>query len=413
MRWLLDTSYSIYTWIVSFISVSEICLMTGPVGDCFYCCPRDDNLDIQYKLFTRSNPTNFQIIAQGAPNLSRRTNFDPGNPTIIYLMGFTEATTGPSTTTLRDGLDLSRNKDIASLLDLLEPVEVPDLDEESDIDEIIPQEPSSSTRVGSDIIRPSEPQLLEDILEYEQEIDGEEDVAVARGTFTYLSAGDYNFISVDWSRLIAFPWYRTAVRNTRYMGSRLATFVQYLNSVGVPPSSLHVIGFSLGAEAAGFAGKELRSRGITLGRITGLDPAFPGYSLTNSEGHLSRGDAAFVDVIHTNPGIFGFPQPIGDVDFYPNGPSWIQPGCWINQLIMNNELDLVSGCSHNRAWRLYAESISNPRGFPATLCRDWTSWTRSCRFHVDGYMGIGARPPMTGKMYLRTNDRSPYARNGA
>ncbi|KAJ2945741.1 hypothetical protein O0L34_g584 [Tuta absoluta] len=315
-----------------FIGVSEICLMTGPVGDCFYCCPRDDGLDIQYKLFTRSNPTDFQRIPQGDPNLSRRTNFDPGNPTIIYLMGFTEATTGPSTTTLRDA---------------------------------------------------------------------------------YLSAGDYNFISVDWSRLVAFPWYRTAVRNTRYMGSRLATFVQYLNSVGVPPSSLHVIGFSLGAEAAGFGGKELRSRGITLGRITGLDPAFPGYSLTNSEGHLSRGDAAFVDVIHTNPGIFGFPQPIGDVDFYPNGPSWIQPGCWINQLIMNNELDLVNGCSHNRAWRLYAESISNPRGFPATLCRDWSSWARSCRFNVDGFMGIGARRPMTGKMYLRTNDRSPFARSGA
>lgn len=63
--------------------------------------------------------------------------------------------------------------------------------------------------------------------------------------------------------------YVTAVRNTRYMGVRLADFVQFLSSVGVPPASLHVIGFSLGAEAAGFGGKELRRRGMLIGRITG------------------------------------------------------------------------------------------------------------------------------------------------
>ncbi|XP_049875823.1 pancreatic lipase-related protein 2 [Pectinophora gossypiella] len=314
-----------------FIGVSEICFMTGPVGDCRYCCPRDDTVDIQYKLFTRSNPRDFQIIQGGDAAGLRGTNFDPRLPTIIYLPGFTEVSTGPSTTTLRN---------------------------------------------------------------------------------SYLATGDYNFIAVDWSRLVAFPWYVTAVRNTRYMGSRLATFVQFLNAVGVRPGSLHVIGFSLGAEAAGFAGKELKSRGLMLGRITGLDPAYPGYSFTNSQGHLSRGDASFVDVIHTNPGIFGFPLPIGDVDFYPNAGSWIQPGCWINQLVTNNELDFVNGCSHNRAWRLYAESLYNPAGFPATLCRDWTSWVSSCRFHVDGYLGVQARLPMTGKMYLKTNERPPFAKNG-
>lgn len=53
------------------------------------------------------------------------------------------------------------------------------------------------------------------------------------------------------------------------MGERLADFVQFLNSSGVPAGSLHVIGFSLGAEAAGFAGKILNRRGLRLGRITG------------------------------------------------------------------------------------------------------------------------------------------------
>lgn len=63
--------------------------------------------------------------------------------------------------------------------------------------------------------------------------------------------------------------YITAVRNTMYMGNRLAQFIQFLETAGVPASSLHIIGFSLGAEAAGFAGKNLKARGVMIGRITG------------------------------------------------------------------------------------------------------------------------------------------------
>lgn len=314
-----------------FIGITQVCFMPAPVGDCVGCCPRDVNLDVQYKLFTRSDPNSFELIHPGRPNALSSTRFSTNRPTVVYLFGFSEASTGPSTTDLKNA---------------------------------------------------------------------------------FLDRAEYNFISVDWSRLIVFPWYISAVRNTRYMGERLADFVQFLNSSGVPAGSLHVIGFSLGAEAAGFAGKILNRRGLRLGRITGLDPAYPGYSVGGQENHLTKGDAIFVDVLHSNPGILGFPQPIGDVDFYPNPGTWIQPGCWFDDLIKNRELSYFYGCSHNRAWRLYAESIRNPAGFPATLCRDWTSATGSCRFEINGYMGYGAQPPMTGKMYLLTNSKPPYARNG-
>lgn len=66
-----------------------------------------------------------------------------------------------------------------------------------------------------------------------------------------------------------FRRYVSAVRNTQYMGARLANFVQFLDRAGVPASSLQVVGFSLGAEAAGLAGKALRARGLRIGRITG------------------------------------------------------------------------------------------------------------------------------------------------
>ncbi|CAH2043977.1 unnamed protein product, partial [Iphiclides podalirius] len=314
-----------------FIGASEICFMPAPIGDCKGCCPKNDSVDIQYKLFTRAHPTTFQTIPSDNFAELSRTDFDPSKPTVIYVMGFSEVINGASTTTLRN---------------------------------------------------------------------------------EYLASSDCNFISVDWSRLIVFPWYISAVRNTRYMGSKLADFVQYLDSVGAKASSLHIVGFSLGAEAAGFAGKKSKARGLTIGRITGLDPAYPGYRFTDSGGHLSKGDATFVDVIHTNPGLFGFPQAIGDVDFYPNYGSWIQPGCWVDQLFHNKEeLRFIYGCSHTRAWRYYAESLRSPFGFPATLCRQWKT-PSSCTFTVDGYMGLGAKPPITGIMYLETNQKPPFARNG-
>lgn len=34
---------------------------------------------------------------------------------------------------------------------------------------------------------------------------------------------------------------------------------------------------------------------------------------------IQRGDARFIDIIHTNAGVLGIKESRGDVDFYPNG----------------------------------------------------------------------------------------------
>ncbi len=74
-------------------------------------------------------------------------------------------------------------------------------------------------------------------------------------------------ILVDWSPLCAFPWYAHAVINTRTVGNYLSKFLNFIVSNGVPIKSIHLIGFSLGAEIAGFTGKD-NSFG-KLPRITG------------------------------------------------------------------------------------------------------------------------------------------------
>lgn len=61
----------------------------------------------------------------------------------------------------------------------------------------------------------------------------------------------------------------------------------------------------------------------------GLDPAYPGFSIDNTDGRLDVTDAQFVDIIHTNSdsllnGGLSFTTSIGHVDFWPNG-GIVQP----------------------------------------------------------------------------------------
>jgi len=64
----------------------------------------------------------------------------------------------------------------------------------------------------------------------------------------------------------------------------------------------------------------------------GLDPSSLGFKdswfcLWRLSERLDKGDATFVDVIHTARGIQGISEPIGHVDFYPNNGYSPQPGC--------------------------------------------------------------------------------------
>lgn len=87
-------------------------------------------------------------------------------------------------------------------------------------------------------------------------------------------------------------------------------------------SELTVIGFSLGAHVAGVTGKRVRSGKI--GKIIGLDPAMPLFSMDEPEARLDGTDADYVETVFTS--WLGFFIPIGMVNFYPNGGR-TQPMC--------------------------------------------------------------------------------------
>lgn len=69
--------------------------------------------------------------------------------------------------------------------------------------------------------------------------------------------------------------------------------------------SIILEGHSLGAHIAGAAGRYLNYRTQKfLPRVTGLDSANPCFNEGEVLTGLARGDAEFVDIIHSNPGIY-------------------------------------------------------------------------------------------------------------
>lgn len=60
--------------------------------------------------------------------------------------------------------------------------------------------------------------------------------------------------------------------------------------------------------------------------VSGLDPACVLFD-SSTRGRLDKTDADFVIVIHTTAGYLGYEDPLGHVDFYPNGGKTGQPGC--------------------------------------------------------------------------------------
>ncbi|XP_066901536.1 lipase member I-like [Halyomorpha halys] len=223
-----------------------------------------------------------------------------------------------------------------------------------------------------------------------------------------MSTGRDNLIVVDWSSLAAGPWYHSAVANTKVVAKWLAGVIDSLVIRGLPLESFHVIGFSLGAEIAGLTAKKI-SVG-KLRRVTGLDPALPLFHIHQKIGRLDAGDANFVDVIHTDGGVFGFEVAIGHADFFPNGGKPAQPGCKIESVIHTGKLNEFVACSHNRAWRFYAESVKNPYAFPAYECHDYHAFQAGLcpPKGKQAYMGYLADPSLRGTFFLDTLSNEPY-----
>ncbi|KAJ8706736.1 hypothetical protein PYW07_012814 [Mythimna separata] len=210
----------------------------------------------------------------------------------------------------------------------------------------------------------------------------------------FLAKEDANVIVVDWSAGSGTINYPAAVRNTVSSGEGVARFINWLESAlpDAQQSQYHIAGFSLGGQQSGVVGRNLvRSPAY----ITSLDPAGPGW-VTN-EHKFQPTDGIYTEVIHTNVQSAGYLEPLGDVDFYPNGGNGM-PGC------------VTGGCDHDRAYFYFAESLQTG-GFTGQRCENYqAALIGNCT--LEETLQMGGLVPKTGKSgiyYLKTSSSPPFS----
>lgn len=177
-----------------------------------------------------------------------------------------------------------------------------------------------------------------------------------------------------------------------------------------------MVGVSLGAHILGQTGKQVLEGKIDT--MFGLDPAGnhkiifrwklkakfdnisgPLFSLGNTDNRLNRGDANYVEIIHTNVGGFGLGGPTADVDIYVNGGA-SQPGC------------VLANCNHMRSASLYIESINSDQ-LVARRCNTVTeAQVMRCTGGQPGLV-LGGEPSnskrnVSGIFSLRTYRSAPF-----
>lgn len=216
-----------------------------------------------------------------------------------------------------------------------------------------------------------------------------------------LATGDHNVICVNWSNKAGKLNYSTSASYVADVGKKVAEMIDFLVAKGkMSMKTLNILGHSLGAHAAGFAGKHVTAGQVPV--IIGFDPALPLFNYNNCDERLCETDAAYVESIQTNGGLLGFLKPIGKASFYPNGGK-SQPGCG---------LDLSGSCAHSRSFIYYGEAIREDY-FLSLKCDDWrTAVKKACEEHA-GVAKLGN--PMnfkyaSGSFLTPVNKKSPYGK---
>ena len=196
-----------------------------------------------------------------------------------------------------------------------------------------------------------------------------------------------------------------------------------------------MVGHSLGAHAAGIAGKYLKSGQIPI--IFGLDPAFPLFTKKNTRIRLTPSDAKYVQVIHTGTARLSISYPVGHADFYPNWGEH-QPGCkgritGINSMPSNSFYSkmksyyykvkrfispnkILDKCSHGRSHEFFIESLSLNSKFEGTHCASYEEIENQRCTETGPRAVMGGDEPeeivkANGVYYLATNLESPFSKN--
>lgn len=221
----------------------------------------------------------------------------------------------------------------------------------------------------------------------------------------------FNLLIFDWSQASSKP-YQDSVKHIPEVGTRLAKFFHALNQrFKYSMDQLHLVGYSLGAQIVGVAGRHLAETGNKVHQITGLDPAGPCfYSDTNFARKFTLGpDAADIVIArHYSYGMLGARGASGDIDIYVNG-GMKQPDSNLNKIYQ-----IVPGAPEHSGAVIHENRIaaaSNGCHSIAYKCDSYAKFNEGrcadCRgsgcYNIDLFAHQTIqKPPQSIKMFLKT-----------
>lgn len=226
-----------------------------------------------------------------------------------------------------------------------------------------------------------------------------------------LKKEDVLIISIDWKQgacdgglpILRYPGYIEAVKHTHEVGKYVANITKILvKNYEVPIQNIQIIGHSLGAHIAGFAGKEIQNSKLgKYKRITGLDPAGPLFSNKKCSDRLCKTDAEYVQILHTTT-LIGTDMRLGNIDFYINA-GHSQPHCKLNVVCSHSiSVEYLTECIKHKCcligipWQYYYQKT------PLSKC---TEKTCVC-------IGLNTKNyPAGGSFYVPVGAKSPYCYN--
>jgi len=230
----------------------------------------------------------------------------------------------------------------------------------------------------------------------------------------------FNIICIDWQILAKAdePVFSGAANNAIKVGKAVGEQVvagMLIGDLGQDPNKIHAIGHSMGGQVVGNVGKAaFQFSSQKIARVTGLDVAQQYFDSHLAEDTISPNDAKLVDIMHTNSGDVGAGfastlEPIGMVDFYPNG-GFNMPGCtWTFW---------VSACDHMKTLDYYVDSVNNrnnPDYLASTKCQSYEEFQAGlCNAGEKLPMGEALTLDMINesngpmKFYLNTNANPPF-----
>ncbi|XP_070492810.1 phospholipase A1-like isoform X2 [Chironomus tepperi] len=220
----------------------------------------------------------------------------------------------------------------------------------------------------------------------------------------YRVRNDHNILVIDWSLFSKWMYpvpYKSSISKLKNICEMIGEQLELIRTRGCDCyKNIYLVGHSLGGQCAGLVGRTVKklSKGqYIIPRIFALDPAGPGFEFDKIVGvrgfdSISKNDAKYVQVIHTNGGNLGVKKSVGHCDFFVNGGSK-QPGC------------LTPICNHQNSWVYFQESVRDEQSFMARKCDAYHDFLNGyCDKNDIRFMGYSSNEtyPM-GTYCLRTH----------